>query len=65
MYRLPPGWLSCGSPHPQIAAGGVDAASRAGLETGATPIADLWNLAETIALAIAGALGLGYLHASM
>jgi len=35
-YRRPPGRLSCGSPDPHIAARGVDAASTAGLETGAT-----------------------------
>ena len=34
--RQPPGRLSCGTADPQIAAGGVDAASTAGLETGAT-----------------------------
>jgi NodT family efflux transporter outer membrane factor (OMF) lipoprotein len=37
MYRRPPGRLSCGSPDPHITAGGVDTASTAGLETGATP----------------------------
>ena len=35
-YRRPPGRLSCGSPDPHIAAGGVDAANTAGLETGGT-----------------------------